>query len=168
MSICGFSFAKTPCNSPYPGSVVLVSFDELHGKREALTNRNLEGGDTVVVADEVSGDARFVKIEVLFFTSLHGRLQAIFGVVNAGAHSCAVSFPGEFVELDGGDETSDDLSEAFGRHFIVGGQGGEDSVQRHGSVVVKDGGRGMGVDDDLNRIGAGGGDRIVEAVVRHG
>src|SRR5712671_1168259 len=137
MSVRGFSLAKTSCDSPYLSPVVFVPFDKLCGEREALANRNLEGGDTIVVADEVSGDTSLVEVEVLALASFHGRLQAIFGVVNVSAHSCAVSFPGEFTELDGGDETSDDLSEAFGGDFVVGGQGSEDGVGRHGSVVVE-------------------------------
>src|SRR5712671_3068157 len=140
MSVRGFSLAKTSCDSPYLSPVVFVPFDELCGEREALTNRNLEGGDAVVVADEVSGDTSLVKVEVLILASFHGRLQVIFGVVNASAHSCTVSLPGKFTELDGGDETSDDLSETFGGDFVMSGQGGEDSVWGHGSIVVKDGG----------------------------
>jgi len=94
--------------------------------------------------------------------------QAVFGVINVSAHSCAVSFPGKFAELDGSNETSNDLSETFGGDFVVGGQGGKDHVRRHGSVVVKDDGRGMTVDNDFDRIGARGHDGIVEAVVGPG
>jgi len=168
VSVCRFSLAKTSCDSPYLGPVVLVPLDKLSGEREALANRDLEGGDAVVVADEVSGDTGLIKVEILLLASLHGRLQAVFGMVNASAHSCAVSFPGEFAELDGGDETSDDLSETFGGDFVMGGQGGEDSVWRHGGVVVENGGQGMDVDNDLDRIGARRRDGVVEAVVGHG
>jgi len=140
VSVRGFSLAKMSSDSPYLSLVVFIPLDELCGEREALTNRNLEGGDAVVVADEVSGDTGLIEVEILVFASFHGRLQAVFGVINASAHSCAVSFPGKFSELDGGDETSDDLSKAFGGDFVVGGQGSEDSIGRHGSIVVKDGG----------------------------
>src|SRR5712671_5649569 len=128
MGVRGFSLAEVSCNSPYFCLVVFISFDELGREGEALPNRDLESRDAVVIADEISGDAGFVEVEVLIFPGLHSSLQAIFGVVNASAHSCSVSFPGEFAELDGGDETGDDLSETFGRDFAVGGQGGEDSV----------------------------------------
>ena len=50
-----------------------------------------------------------------------------------------VSLPGEFAKLDGGDETGDDLSETFSGDFIMSGQGGEDSVWGHRSVVIEDG-----------------------------
>jgi len=156
------------CDSPYLSPVVFIPLDELCGEREALANRNLEGGDTVVVADEVGGNTGLIEVEILLLASFHGRLQAVFGMVNASTHSCAVSFPCEFVELNGGDETSDDLLETFGGDFIVGGQGGEDGVWGHGSVAVKDGGRGMAVDNDFDRIGARGRNGIVEAVVGHG
>ena len=49
----------------------------------------------------------------------------------------------------------------------MGGQGGEDGVWRHGSVVIEDGSRGMVVDNDFDRIGARGRDGIVDAVVGH-
>jgi len=101
-------------NSPYFGFVVLVPLDELGRERQAFSNGNLEGGDTIVVADKVVGDTGLVEVEILLLPSFHGSLQAIFGVIDASAHSCAVSFPGDFTELDGGDETSDDLSKAFG------------------------------------------------------
>jgi|SRR5712672_1692284 len=140
MGVRRFSFAKTSSNSPYLGLVVLVPFDELRGEREAFTNRNLEGRNTVVVADEVSGDASFIEVKVLILASFHGSLQVVFGVINASAHSCVVSLPGEFVELDGSNETSNDFSETLGGDCVVGGQDGEDSVRRHGSVVVKDDG----------------------------
>jgi len=168
VGVHGFSLAKTPSNSPYFSFVVFVPLDELHGERKAFANRNLEGGDAVVVADEVSGDAGLIELEILVLASFHGSLQAVFGMINASAHSHAVSFPGEFVEFDGGDETGNDLSETFGGDFIVGGQGGEDGVWGHGSVAVKDGGRGMAVDNDFDRIGARGRNGIVEAVVGHG
>jgi len=100
----------------------------------------LEGGDAVVVANEPGGDAALVEVEILVLTSLHGSLQTVFGVVNASAHSCAVSLPGELAEFDGGDKTSDDLSEAFGGDFVVGCQGGEDGVRGHGGIVVEDDG----------------------------
>src|SRR5882672_10496696 len=121
MGVRRFPFAKTSHNSPYLSLVVFVSLDELGGEREALTNRNLEGGDAIVVADKVSGNAGLVEVEILVLTSFHGSFQAVFGVVNASAHSCAVSFPGEFAELDGGDETGNDLSETFSGDFVVGG-----------------------------------------------
>jgi len=109
VSVHGFSCAKMPCNSPYLGPIVLVPFDELRGEREALANRDLEGGDVIVVVNEVGRNTGFIKVEVLLCVSLHGRLQAIFGVINASTHSCAVSFPGEFTEFDGGDESGDDF-----------------------------------------------------------
>jgi len=168
VSIRGFPFAKTSCDSPYLSPVVFVSLDELGGEREALANRDLEGGNTIVVADEVSGNTSLVEVEVLFFASFHGSLQAVFGVINASVHSCAVSFPGEFTEFDGGDESSDDFSKAFGGDFVVGCQGGEDSVRRQGSVFVENDGRGMGIVDDLNRVGARGRDGVVDAVIGHG
>ena len=140
MGIRGFSFAKASSNSPHFRLVVFVPLDEFCREREALTNRDLEGRNTVVVADEVSGDACFIEVEILVLTSLHGSFQAVLGMINVSAHSCAVGFPGEFAELDGGDETSDDLLEAFGGDFVVGGQSGEDSVRRHGGIVVEDGG----------------------------
>jgi len=139
VSVRGFSLAKTSSDSPYLSLVVFIPLDELCGEREALTNRNLEGGDAVVVADEVIRNTGLIEVEILVLANFHGSLQVVFGVVNASMHSCAVSFPGEFAKLDGGDETSDDLSEAFGGDFVVGGQSGEDGVRRHGSIVVKDG-----------------------------
>src|SRR5882757_9804050 len=117
------------CDSPYLGLVVFIPLDELCREGEAFANGDLERGDAVVVVDEARGDIVFVNIEVLLFTSLHGSLQTVFGVVNASTHSCTVSFPGEFAELDGGDETRNDLPEAFGGDFAVGGQGGKDSVR---------------------------------------
>jgi len=132
--------SETTRDTPDLLSVVFVSFDEFGWEVEPLSNGDLKRRDAVIVADEVGGDAGFVEVEILIFVSFHGSLQAVLGVVNASAHSCVVSFPGEFAELDGGDETCDDLSEAFGGYFVMGGQGGEDGIRRHGSVVVKDGG----------------------------
>jgi len=124
----GFSFAKTSCNPPNLGFVVFVSFDELRGESEAFANRDLESRDAVVIADEVSGNAGFVKVEILILASFHGRLQTVFGVVNASTHSCAVSLPGDFADLDGGNKTGNDFSKALGGDLVVSGQGGEDSV----------------------------------------
>jgi len=129
VSVHRFPLAKASSDSPHLGLVVFIPFDELSWERKAFANRDLERGDVVVIADEVGGDASFVKIEVLFLTSFHGSLQVVFGVVNASAHSGAVSFPGEFAKLDGGDETGDDLSKAFGGDFVMSGQGGKDSVR---------------------------------------
>jgi len=97
----------------------------------------------------------------------YGSFQAVLGVVNASTHSCAVSFPGEFAEFDGGDESSDDFSKAFGGDFIVSCQGGEDRVWGHGSVFIKDDGRGMVVGNKLNGVGARGCDGVVDAVIGH-
>ena len=140
MGVRRFPLAKTSRNSPYLGFVVFVPFDELGWERQAFANRNLEGRDAIVVAYEIVGDVGLVEIEILFLASLHGSFQTIFGVIDASAHSGAIGFPGELAELDGGDETSDDLSKAFSGDFVVGGQSSEDSVGRHGSIVVKDGG----------------------------
>src|SRR5712672_857578 len=153
MGVRGFSLAKASCNSPYLCLVVFVPLDELCGEGETFANGNLKRGDAVVIADEVSGDAGLVEVEILILAGLHGSLQAVFGMINVSAHSCAVSFPGEFAEFDGGDESSDDLSEAFGGDFVMGCQGGEDGVRRQGSILVKNDGRGMDVVDDLNRVG---------------
>jgi len=167
MSVHGFPFAKTSCNSPYLGSIIFIPFDELRGERKAFPNRDLEGGDAIVVMNEVGRDTGLVEIEVLVLASLHGRLQAVFGMIDASTHSGAISFPGEFVEFDGGDEPGDDLSEAFGGDFVVGCQGGEDGVQGHGSVFVKNDGQGMDVVDELNGIGARGRNGVVDAMVGH-
>src|SRR5712671_5308963 len=167
MGVRGFSLAKASCNSPYLCLVVFVPLDELCGEGETFANGNLKRGDAVVIADEVSGDAGLVEVEILILAGLHGSLQAVFGMINVSAHSCAVSFPGEFAEFDGGDKTSDDFLETFGGDFVVGGQGGEDSVRRHGGVVVENDGRGMAVDDNFDRVGTRGRDGIVDAVVRH-
>jgi len=94
-------------------------------------------------------------------------LQTIFGMVNASAHSCAVSFPGELTEFDGSDKASDDFSKTFGGDFVVGGQGGENGVRRHGGVVVENDGRGMGVGNDLDGVRAGRRDGVVDAVIGH-
>src|SRR5712671_6113425 len=162
MSVRGFPLAKTSGDSPYLGSIIFVPFDKFGQERETLTNRDLEGGDAVVVADEVRRDAGLIKVEVFPFVSLHGRLQAIFGVVNASAHSCAVSFPGEFAEFDGGDESGNDFSETFDGDFIVSCQGGEDHVWGQGSVLVENDGRGMDVGDKLDGVGVRGRDGVVD------
>ena len=168
MSVRRFPFAKTSCNSPYLGSIIFIPFDELRGERKAFPNRDLEGGDAIVVTNEVGRDTGLVEIEVLVLASLHGRLQAVFGMIDASAHSCAVSFPGEFAEFDGGDETGDDLSEAFGGDFVVGCQGGEDGVRGHGSVFVKNDGRGMAIVDEFDGVGSRGCEGVVDAVIGHG
>jgi|SRR5712671_5064263 len=140
MGVRWFSLAEASSDSPYLRFVVFIPLDELRGKREAFTDGDLEGRDTVVITDEVGGDASFIKVKILVLASFHGSLQTVLGVVNASVHSCAVSLPGKFAEFDGGDEAGDDLLEAFGGDFVMGGQGGEDSVWRHGSVVVEDNG----------------------------
>jgi len=140
MGIRRFPLAKASCDSPHFCLAIFIPLDELGGEREAFANGDLKSGDAVVVADEISGNAVLVKVEVLFFASFHGSLQTVLGMIDMSAHSCAVSFPGEFAEFDGGDETSDDLPETFGGDFVVGGQSGKDCVRGHGSVVVEDGG----------------------------
>jgi len=167
MGVRGFPFAKASSNPPHFRFRIFVPFDELSGESKAFADGDLEVRYAVVVADEVGGNTGFVKVEVLIFTSLQGGLQTIFGVVNASAHSCAVSFPGELAEFDGGNEAGDNLSEAFGRDFVVGGQGGKDGVRRHGGVVVEDDGRGIGIDNDLDGVGAGRRDGVVDAVIGH-
>src|SRR5712671_1314396 len=104
-----FSFSKTSRDSPYFCFVIFIPFDELGGEGETFANRDLEGRDAVVIANEIGGNAVLIEVEVLIFTRLHGSLQTVFGMIDASTHSCAVSFPGEFAEFDGGDETSDDL-----------------------------------------------------------
>src|SRR5712671_7738673 len=103
MGIRRFPLAKTSGDSPYFRFVIFIPFDELCRERKALADRDLEGRDAVIVVDEVSGDAGFVEVEIFVLVSFHGSFQAVLGVVNASAHSCAVSLPGEFAELDGGD-----------------------------------------------------------------
>jgi len=65
VGVRGFSLAKMPSNSPYFSLVVFVPFDELCGERQALANRNLEGGDAVVVVNEVSGGRRLHRSQNL-------------------------------------------------------------------------------------------------------
>src|SRR5712671_5770710 len=110
MGVRGFPFAKASSNPPHFRFRIFVPFDELSGERETFADGNLEVRDAIVVADEVGGNTGFIKVEVLILASLHGGLQTIFGVINASAHSCAVSFPGELAEFDGGNEAGDDLS----------------------------------------------------------
>ena len=167
VSVRGFPFAKTSGDSPYLGPIVFIPFDELCGEGKTLANGDLEGGDVIIVADEVGRDAGLIEIEVLVLASLHGRLQAVFGVIDASTHSCAISLPGEFAELDSGDESGDNFSEAFGGDFVVGRQGGEDGVRGHGSVLVENDGRGMAVIDKLDGIGARGRNGVVDTVIGH-
>jgi len=169
MGVHRFPFAKTSHNSPYLSLVVFVPLDELGGERKALTNRNLEGGDAVVIVDEVSRDAAFVEVEVQSFTRFHTCFQVVLGVVDACAHGCTVSFPGDFAKFDGCNKSGNDFLESLGRDTVVGGKGGEDRVRRHWCVFVENDGRGMvflGQND--GRVGMGQGNGIVEAVVGHG
>jgi len=71
VSVHGFSLAKASCNSPYLGSIVLISLDELHGQRKPFANGDLEGGDAIVVVNEVRRNTGFVEVKVLIFASLH-------------------------------------------------------------------------------------------------
>jgi len=129
VGVRGLPLAKSSGDSPHLGLVVFVSFDELSWESKAFANRNLEGRDAIVVVDEIGWNAVFVVVEILIFASFQGSLQAVLGVVNASTHSCAVSFPGEFAKLDGGDKTGDDFPKTFGGDFVVSGQSGEDSVR---------------------------------------
>src|SRR5712671_5249925 len=138
-------------DSPDFLSIVFVPLDELGREVEPFPDGDLERGNTVVVADEVSGDSRVVEVKVRVFSCLHGDVQAVFGVIDTRAHRCAVSLPSNFANLDGGHKPGDDFSEGFGGDFVVGSEGGEDSVGGHGGVFTENDGRGMVLCGSLGR-----------------
>jgi len=117
--------------------------------------------------NEVRGNTGFVEVEVFIFVAFHSGLQVVLGMIDASTHSCAVSLPGELSELDGGDKTGDDFSEALGGHFVVSGQCGKHGIGRHGGVLIENDGQGMGVDDDFDGVRARRHDGVVNAVVGH-
>jgi len=162
-----FPLAEASSDSPYFRLGVFVSFDELRRERQTLADRDLKEGNVVVVVDEPGRDASFIEVEVLVFASFHSGLQTVLGMVNASAHSCAVSLPGEFSNFDGGDKAGDDFLETLGGDLVMGGQGGENGIWGHGSVVVEDACGGVGVVDNLDGIGTRGRDGIVDAVIGH-
>jgi len=153
VSVRGFPFAKAPSDSPYLGFVVLVPLDELGWEVQPFSDGDLEGRDAVVVADEVRRDAGMVEVEVGVFPCLQGDVQTVFSVVDARAHRCTVSLPSNFANLDGGHKPGDDFSEGFGGNFVMGSEGGEDGVGRHGSVFVEDDGRGVELGGSPGRRG---------------
>jgi len=106
-----FSGPEMTCDTPDFLAIVLVPLNELGREIEPFSNGDLECGDTVVVADEVSRDPSVVEVKVRVFACLHSDVQAVFGVVNARAHRCPVSLPSNFANLDGGHKSGDDFSQ---------------------------------------------------------
>jgi len=169
VSVHRFSDTETACDTPYLLPIVFILFDELSGEVQPFSNGDLEGRDTVVVADEVGGNPRVVEVEVGVFACLHSDLQTIFGVINARPHRCTVSLPSHLADFDGGDESGDDFTEGFSGDFVMSGEGGEDSVGRHWGVLVENDGRGMVLcsSSGEGRVSAGRVDGVIEAVVGH-
>jgi len=149
--------------------IVFVPFDEFGRKIESLPNGDLKRRDAIVVVDEVGGDPCAVKVKVRVFARLHGNVRAVFGVVDAHAHCCSVSLPSNFANLDSGHKAGDDFSKGFGGDVVVGSEGGEDGVGRHGRVFVENDGRGMILfgSPGRRRTVAWGGDGVVDAVIGH-
>ena len=149
--------------------IVFVSFDKLGWEIQPFSDGDLKGGDAVVVADKVRGDAGVVEVKVGVFTCLQGDVQMVFSVVDAHAHRGVVSLPSNLANLDGGNESGDDFAEGFGGDLVVSGKSGEDSVGGHGSVLVENDGRGMVVGNRIGRWGtaARGGDGVIVAEVGH-
>ena len=169
VSICGFLHAEAASDSPYLLAIVLIPLDELGRQIKPFTDRDLEGGDVIVIVDEVGRDAAFIEVEVQSFMRFHTCFQVVLGVVDACAHGCTVSFPDDFAKFDGCNKSGNDFLESLGRDTVVGGKGGEDCVRQHWCVFIENDGRGMvflGQND--GRVGTGRGNGIVEAVVGHG
>ena len=118
--------------------IVFVSFDKLGWEIQPFSDGDLKGGDAVVVADKVRGDAGVVEVKVGVFMCLQGDVQTVFSVVDARAHCGVVSLPSNLANLDGGNESCDDFAEGFSRDVFVGSKGGEDGVGGHRSVLVED------------------------------
>jgi len=110
VSVGGLPNTKAAGNTPYLLSVVFILLDELGWKVQPFSNGDLEGGNTIVVVDEVVGNPGVIEVEVGVLACLHSNVQAVLGIVNACTHRCTVSLPSDLADLDGGNESGNDFA----------------------------------------------------------